>query len=118
MWFSSRSCSGSALPLLELSVELLDPADVCHIGIAHFAQLRDGFPAPGSALAVDEERGGFVVQEIFRVPDLVEGDVAASADMAGAVLLFGADIDQDGSLCGPAAVYFFVDLNSFKNIHK
>ena len=99
-----------SLSSLQLTLEGIDPADVVHFRVAHLAELGDSLPAAGSALAVDEERSGFVMQEIDRVVDFFDGNIAAPADVSAAVLFFRAHIEEDGTLSGSAAVDFIVNI--------
>ena len=99
-----------SLSSLQLTLEGIDPADVVHFRVAHLAELGDSLPAAGSALAVDKERSGFVMQEIDRVVDFFDGNIAAPADVSAAVLFFRAHIEEDGTLSGSAAVDFIVNI--------
>ena len=44
------------------------------------------------------------MQEVHGVADLLNRNIAASADVSLTVLLLRADIEQYGALCSPAAV--------------
>ena len=99
-----------SLSSLQLTLEGVDPANVADFRVAHLAEFGNSLPAAGSALAVDEERSGFVMQEIDRVVDFFDGNIAAPADVSAAVLFFRAHIEKDGTLSGSAAVDFIVNI--------
>ena len=50
------------------------------------------------------------MQEIGRIVDFFDGNIAAPADVSAAVLFFRAHIEEDGTLGGSAAVDFIVDI--------
>ena len=108
----------SAFASLQLALELLDSTNVVYFCITHFAELGDSGPAADTALAVHEERSGFVMQEIDCIVNLLDRDVSAPADVSAAILVLAAHIEKDGALGCPAAVDFFVNIYRLEKIQK